>query len=50
MASKNKAVTVAFGALGVMKKGTNAFNENIPESPLVEEVQKLVLSSTAYVL
>ena len=46
---KTKTIPVAVGALGLIKKGTNAFIEKIPGSPSLKEVQKIVLNSTAHV-
>ena len=50
MASKTTTIPVVVGALGLIKKGTNAFIERIPGSPSFQEVQKIVLNSTAHVL
>ena len=46
---KTKTIPVVVVALGLIKKGTNAFIEKIPGSPSLQEVQKIVLSSTARV-
>jgi len=47
---KTTTIPVVVGALGLIKKGTNAFIEKIPGSPSLQEVQKIVLNSTAHVL
>ena len=47
---KTTTIPVVVGALGLIKKGTNAFIEKIPGSPSLQEVQKVVLNSTAHVL
>jgi len=47
---KTTTIPVVVGALGLIKKGTNAFIEKIPGSPSLQEVQTVVLNSTAHVL
>ena len=47
---KTKTIPVVVGALGLLKKGTNAFIEKIPGSLSLQVVQKIALSSTAHVL
>ena len=47
---KTKTIPVVVGALGLIKKGTTAFIEKTPGSPSLQEVQKIVLNSTAHVL
>jgi len=47
---KTTTIPVVVGALGLIKKGTNAFIEKIPGSSSLHEVQKIVLNSTAHVL
>ena len=47
---KATTIAVVVGVLGLIKKGTNAFIEKIPGSPSLQEVQKIVLNSTAHVL
>ena len=47
---KTKTIPVVVGALGLIRKCTNAFIEKIPGSPSHQEVQKIVLNSTAHVL
>ena len=38
------------GALGMTKKGTQHFIDEIPGKPAPQEMQKIVLSSTAHIL
>ena len=48
---KTKTLPVVIGALGLIKKDTDKFLEQIPGNPrLEEEVQKIVLNSTAHIL
>ena len=47
---RTKTIPVVVGVLGLMKKDTDAFIEKIPGSASLQEVQKIVLSSTAHVL
>ena len=47
---KTTTIPVVVGALGLIKKGTNAFIEKVPEFLSLQEVQKIVLSSTVHVL
>ena len=47
---KTTTIPVVVGALGLIKKGTNAFIEKILGSPPLQEVQKIVLNSTAHLL
>ena len=47
---KTKTLPVVIGALGLIKKDTDKFLEQIPGKPRLEEVQKIVLNSTAHIL
>ena len=47
---KTTPLPVVIGALGHIKKGTDKFLEQILGNPKLEEVQKIVLNSTAHVL
>ena len=47
---KAKTIPLVVGALGVIKKGTEAFLNSIPGNPSLREVQKIVLTSTGHVL
>ncbi len=40
----------AIGALGLIKKGTKEYTEQIPGKPSLYEIQKIVLSGTAHAL
>ena len=45
-----KTIPVVIGALGMIKKGTQNFIDQIPGKPSLQEMQKLVLTSTAHIL
>ena len=47
---KTKTLPVVIGALSLIKKDTDKFLEQIPGNPRLEEVQKIVLNSTAHIL
>ena len=47
---KTKAIPVVIGALGMIKKGTQNFIDQIPGKPSLQEMQKIVLTSTAHIL
>ena len=47
---KTSVVPVIIGALGVVKKTTKSYLEKIPGKPLLQEIQKIVLTSTAHIL
>ena len=47
---KTNTILVVVGALGLIKKGTNVFIQKIPGSPSLQDVQKIILSSTTHVL
>ena len=47
---KTKTLPVVVGALGLIKKGTQDFLDQIPGKPSLQEVQKIVLNSTAHIL
>ena len=46
---KTKSLPVV-GALGLIKKDTDKFLEQIPGNPRLEKVQKIVLNSTAHII
>ena len=45
-----KTIPVVTGALGIIKKGTENFIYEISGKPLLQEMQKIVLTSTAHML
>ena len=45
-----KTIAVVIGALGMIKKGTQNFIDQIPGKPSPQEMQKIVLTSTAHIL
>ena len=47
---KTKTIPVVIEALGMIKKGTQNFIDQIPGKPSLQEMQKLVLTSTAHIL
>ena len=47
---KTKTIPVVTGALGMIKKGKKNFIDQIPGKPSVQEMQKIVLTSTAHIL
>ena len=47
---KTCTVPVVVGALGLIRKGTEEFISKIPGEPNLQEVQKIVLTSTAHIL
>ena len=47
---KTKTIPVVIGALGMIKKGTQNFIDQIPDKPSQQEMQKIVLTSTAPIL
>ena len=47
---KTKTIPVVIGALGMIKKGTQNFIDQIPGKPSLQEMQKIVLTSTAHIL
>ena len=47
---KTKTLPVVVGALGLIKKGTQDFLDQIPGKPSLQEVQKIVQNSTAHIL
>ena len=47
---KTRTIPVVVGALGLIKKGTSQYLEMIPGDPSLQEIQKIVLNSTAHVL
>ena len=47
---KIKTLPVVFAALGLIKKDTDKFLEQIQGNPRLKEIQKMVLKSTAHIL
>ena len=47
---KTKIIPVVIGALGMIKKGTQNFLDQVPGKPSLQEMQKIVLTSTAHIL
>ena len=47
---KRKNIPVVIGALAMIKKGTQNFIDQIPGKPSLQELQKIVLTSTAHIL
>ena len=45
---KTKIIPVVIGALGMIKKGTQNFNDQIPGKCSLQEIQKIVLTNTAH--
>ena len=45
-----KTIPVVIGALGMNKKGTQNFIDQIPGKPSFQEMQKIVLTSTSHIL
>ena len=46
---KLKIIPVVIGALGMIKKGTQNFNDQISGKPSLQETQKIVLTSIAHI-
>ena len=47
---KTKTMPVVIGALGMIKKVTQNFIDQIPGKPSLQEMQKVVLTSTFHIL
>ena len=47
---KTKIIPVVIGALGTIKKGSQNFIDQIPGKASLQEMQKIVLTSTAHIL
>ena len=47
---KTKIIPVVIGALGMIKKGTQNFIDQIPGKLSLQEMQKIVLTNTAHIL
>ena len=47
---KTKTIPVVIGALGMIKKSTQNFIDQTPGKPSLQEMQKIVLTSTAHIL
>ena len=47
---KTKMVSFIIGALGMIKKGCQSHLDNIPGNPSLQDIQKIVLISTAHIL
>ena len=43
-------IPVVIGPLGMIKKGIQNFIDQIPAKPSLQEMQKIVLTSTAHIL
>ena len=50
MENENKNHTSIVGALGMIKKGTQKYVNEIPGNLSLNEIQKIVLNSTAHIL
>ena len=48
--TKTKTIPVIVGALGMIKKGTQKYVNEIPGNLSLAEIQKIVLNSTAHIL
>ena len=46
---KTKTIPVVVGALGMIKKGTQNFMDQILGKPSLQEMQKVVLTSTSHI-
>ena len=46
---KTKTIPVVIGALGMIKKGTQNFIDQILGKPSLQEMQKVVLTSTYHI-
>ena len=47
---RTNTVPVIVGALGMIKKGCQKHFDTIPGEPQLQEIQKIVLTSTAHIL
>ena len=47
---KTKTIPVIFGALGIIKNGTQKHVHEIPGNMSLAKIQKIVLNSTAHIL
>ena len=47
---KTKTISVVVGALGMIKKGTQNFIDEIPGKASLQKMQRIVLTSTAHIL
>ena len=47
---KKKHIPVVIGTLGMIKKGTQNFIDQIPAKPSLQRMEKVVLASTAHIL
>ena len=47
---KTKVIPVVIGALGMIKNGKKNFIDEIPGKPSLQEMQKIVLTSTSHIL
>ena len=47
---KTKTIPVIIGALGMIKKGTQTDIDEIPGKPSLQEIRRIVLTSTACIL
>ena len=47
---KIKTIAIVTGALGIKKKDTQNFIDETHGKPLLQEIQKIILTSTAHIL
>ena len=47
---KTKTIPFVIKVLGMIKKGAQSFIDQIPGKPSLQEMQKIVLTSNAYIL
>ena len=47
---KTKVIPEVIGALGMIKNGKKKFIDEIPGKPSLQEMQKIVLTSTSHIL
>ena len=47
---RGKIIPVVIGVLDMIKKGSQNFMNQIPGKPSLQEMQKIVLTGTAYIL
>ena len=47
---KIKTIAVVTGALGIKRKGTQNFIDETNDKPLLQETQKIILTSTPHIL
>ena len=47
---KTKTIPVVTGVLGMIKKGTQTFIDQIPDKSSVQEIQNIVLTGTPHII